>query len=103
MIGNVIVIETGARGGARALEILQVLQKKGHACERAIAKALFNLALRIIVMFYDHRIDLRIDLGGSGDRLIQQFPGAHLFFPDEFGQTHSVVAAVFAEGHGATH
>src|SRR2546423_14508078 len=50
VIGNVIVIETGARGGTRARENLQVLQKKGHACERAIRKAPFKLALRVIVM-----------------------------------------------------
>jgi hypothetical protein len=50
-------------------------------------------------MFYHHRIDLRIDFCGAGDRLVEQFPAADLLVPDQFGKSHPIMAAIFLEGH----
>ncbi len=53
----------------------------------------------MVIMLDDDRVDLRVDLGGAGDCLVQQFSGADLFVADEIGQADSVIIAVFLEGH----
>ncbi len=99
MIRDIIIIDAGARRRPRALENIQILQQKRHAGKGAIRKPLVDLPPGIVIMLHDHRIDLRIDLGGAGDRLVQQFRGADLLFPDELGEAHPVIAGVFPECH----
>ncbi len=65
-------------------------------------KPRFDLPLRIVVMLDDDRVDLRIDLGGAGDGLVQQLSGADLLVADEIGKADPVVVAVFLEGHADT-
>ena len=86
MISDIVLVDAGARGRPRALKNIQILQEKRHAGEGTILKSLVDLRLRIIVMFYDHCVDLRVDLGGAGNGLVQQFSRADLFFPDETGK-----------------
>ena len=102
MVGDIVLEDTGARRGPCTLKKLQILQDKRHAGKGAVGKAVVDLPLRVVVMFDDHRVDLRIDLGGAGDRFVQQLPGLDLLVADEFGESHPVIAAVFLEGHGLT-
>ena len=53
----------------------------------------------IVVMLDDYRVDLRIDLGGPRDRLVQQFAGTDLLLADQLGKADGVVSAVFPERH----
>ena len=99
MAGDIVPVKAGAERGPRALQKVEVLQQKRHAGERAIRKPLVDLPLGMVVMLYNHRIDLGIYPGGAGDRLVQQFPGTNLLVADEFGKTDAVIAAVFPEGH----
>ena len=102
VVGDVILVDAGAEGRPRALEEIEILQQKRHAREGTIRKSLVDLPLRIVVMLYDHRIDLRIDLGGTGDRLVEQLRGRDLLVANEFGKPEPVIAAVFLEGHIGT-
>ena len=102
MIGDVVLVDAGARSCPRTLKNIKILQQKRHAGEGTIGEPLCDLPFRIVGMLYDHRVDLRVDLGGTGDRLVQQFLGADLFFPDELGKAEPVVAAVFPKSHDDT-
>src|SRR5450631_1800333 len=82
MIGNIVLVDARARGRPRALQDIQILQEKRHAGERAIRKPAVDLRLRIVVMFDDYRVDLRINFGRAGNRLVQQLPGGDLLFTD---------------------
>ena len=73
MIGDVVLVDAGAEGRPRALQIFQILQQKRHAGEGTIGKPLVDLPRRIVVMLDDDSVDLRIDPGGAGDRLVEQF------------------------------
>ena len=66
----------GARGRARALQKIEILQQERHAGEGTVGQAALDLAFGIVVMLDDDRVDLRIDLRGAGDGLVEQFPGA---------------------------
>ncbi len=99
MIGDVVLVDACAEGRPRALQDIQILQEKRHAGEGTIRKSLFDLPLRIVVMLYDHCVDLRIDFAGTGDRLVQQFLGTDMLVADELGKAHPVIAAIFLEGH----
>ena len=99
MIGDIVLVEARAESRPRALQNIQVLQQKRHAGEGAIRKPLVDLPLGMVVMLDDDRVDLRVDLGGAGDGLVQQFPGADLLVADEIGQADPVIVAVFLEGH----
>ena len=65
--------DAGAEGGARALQQIEILQQERHAGEGAVGKSLVDLPLGIVVVLDHDRVDLRIDLGGAGDRLVEQF------------------------------
>ena len=99
VVGDIVLVDAGAESGSRALEQIEILQQKRHAGEGTVRKSLFDLPLRIIIVLYDHRIDLRIDLGGAGDGFVQQFPGTDLLVVDEFGEPDRVVIAIFLESH----
>ena len=99
MIGDIVLVDAGAERGSGALQKIEILQQKRHAGEGTVGKALVDLPPGIVVMLDDHRIDLRIDLGGAGDRLVQQFAGADLLLADEIGKADAVVIAVFRERH----
>src|SRR5207247_9130785 len=80
----------------------KVLQEERYAGKGAVGQAALDLAFGMVIVLDDDRVDLRIDLRGSGNGLVEQFPGRDLFLPDEFGKADRVVLAVFLEGHGHT-
>ena len=73
VIGDIVLVDAGAEGRPRALEKFQILQQKRHAGEGTIGKPLVDLPFGIVVMLDDDSVDLRIDPGGAGDRLVEQF------------------------------
>ena len=102
VVGDVILQDRGARCRAGALEEIEILQQKRHAGERTVRQTALDLAFGIVVMLDDDGVDLRIDFGGAGNRLIEQFARRDLLVPHQFGQTDRVVVAVFLEGHMRT-
>jgi hypothetical protein len=50
----------------------------------------------------DDRVELRIDLRGAGDGLVEQFPGRDFLLPNQFRKADRVVLSVFLEGHADT-
>ena len=71
MIGDFVLEYAGAKGRARALEQVEILEKKRHAGERTVRKSLVDLALGEVVMPDNDCVDLRIDLRGAGNGLVQ--------------------------------
>ncbi len=71
MIGNIVPVDARARSRPGALENIQILEQKRHAGEGTIRKPVVDLPLGIIEMLHHHGVDLRIDPGGAGDRLVQ--------------------------------
>jgi hypothetical protein len=102
VVGYKILQDGGAGGRARALEGIEVLQEKGNAGEGAVGQTTRNLPLGVVVMFDDDGVDLRIDFGGAGDSLVEQFLARDLFVSNQFGKADRVVVAVFLEGHART-
>src|SRR5688572_475236 len=102
VVGYKILQDRGARGRARALQEVEVLQKERYAGKRAIGQAALDLALGMVVMLDDDRVDLRIDLRRTGDGLIEQFLSRDLLLANQFGKADRVVIAVFLEGHAHT-
>src|SRR3954466_5571154 len=62
MIRDIVLEDAGARGGPRTLETIQALEQGRPAGEGAVRKPPVDFRSRVIVVFYDDRIDLRIDL-----------------------------------------
>ena len=102
VVGDKILQDRGAGGRARALEGIEVLQEERHAGKGAVGQAALDLALGVVVMLDDDGVDLRIDLRGTGDGLVEQFPGRDLFVANQFGKADRVVIAIFLEGHAHT-
>src|SRR4029078_472164 len=94
--------DRGARCRARALQEIEVLQEERYAGEGAVGQAALDLAFGIVVMLDDDRVDLRIELRGTGDGLIEQILRRDFFLPNQFGKADRVVIAVFLEGHAHT-
>src|SRR4051795_12823576 len=99
MIRDIVLEDAGARGGPRTLEKIQVLEQERHAAEGAVRKPPVDLRSRVLVVFYDDGIDLRIDLVCARDGFVQQLVRTDLFGPDEIGEAEPVMAAVFLDGH----
>ena len=99
VIGDIVLIDAGAESRSRARKNIQILQQERNTGEGPIRKPVVDLAPGIVVMFHHHRVDFGIDLGGAGDRLVQQFGGADVFLPDQIGKADPVIAAVFPERH----
>ena len=99
MIGHIVLVDARARGGAGTLQKVEILEQKRHAGEGTVGKALVDLPPCIVVMLDDDGIDLRIDLGGARDGLVQQFAGTDLLLADEVGKADGVVLAIFRECH----
>jgi hypothetical protein len=71
---------------------IEILQQERHAGEGTFGKSLLDLPLRVVVVLYDHRIDMRIDLGGAGDCFVQQFPGTDLLLADKLGKPDKAIS-----------
>src|SRR5882724_8286827 len=97
-----ILIDAGAERGAGAGEKIEVLEQERHAGKGAARESGLNLLARIVIVLDDNGVDVRIDLFGTGDRLIQKLCGAHLTVTNEFGEAQSVKVAVVLERHGAS-
>ncbi len=102
VVGHKVLQDRGAGGRARALQEVEVLQEERYAGKGAVGQPALDLAFGIVVMLYHDRVDLRIDLRGTGDGLVEQFPGRDFFLPNQFGKADRVVIAVFLEGHADT-
>jgi hypothetical protein len=74
-------------------------RRNGTPVKGPSGQAALDLAFGIVVVLDDDRVDLRIDLRGAGDGLVEQFAGRDFFLPNQFGKADRVVIAVFLEGH----
>ena len=100
MIGNMILVDARARCGPGALKKLKILQQKRHTGERAVWQPPIYLPLCIVMMFYDDRVDLRINFAGSHNGFVEQFACGDVLFPDQVRKAHRVIVAVFFKSHG---
>ena len=103
VIGDEVLENGGAEGRARAAEIFEVLQQERHAGEGTVRQALLDLFLRIVVVLDHDGVQLRIDLGGARQRLVEQLLRRDLLLAHEVGEADAVIAAIFLEGHRSTH
>ena len=102
VVSHKILQDRGTGGRTRALEGIEVLQEERDAGKGAVGQAALDLALGVVVMLDDDGVDLRIDLRGTGDGLVEQFPGRDLFVANQVGKADRVVIAIFLEGHAHT-
>ncbi len=99
VVGDKIPVDRRPRRRARSLQEIEILQEKRHAGEGSVDKSRVDLALGIFVVLHHHRIDLRVDLRGARDRLVEQVAGRDLLLADQIGQADRVLITVFLESH----